>query len=92
MKVYPEVQMHSVFLTTIMVSKVLSNKPPMRSILMRAEDYVKGNEDNLNMAPVNTLYTINRYMAPVNTLPKEAARIFGAFIRVNTFTSLLLKE
>ena len=31
-------------------------------------------------------------MAPVNTLPKEATRIFGAFIRVNTFTSLLMKE
>ena len=43
-----------------MVDKVLRNKPPMRSILKRAEDYDKGNEDNLNMAPVNTLYTINR--------------------------------
>ena len=84
--------MHSVFLKTRMVGKILRNKPPMRSILKRAEDYDKGNEDNLNMAPVNTLYTINRYMAPVNTLPKEATRIFGAFIRVNAFTSLLMRE
>ena len=79
MKIYPGVQVHSVFLKARMVDKILRNRPPMRSILKRAEDYDKGNEDKLNMAPVNTL-------------PKEATRIFGAFIRVNTFTSLLMKE
>jgi len=60
MKIYPEVQVQSVFLKTRMVDKVLRNKPPMRSILKRAEDYDKGNEDNLNVAPVNRLNTVNR--------------------------------
>ena len=60
MKIYPGVQVHSVFLKARMVDKILRNRPPMRSILKRAEDYDKGNEDKLIMAPVNRLNTINR--------------------------------